>query len=296
MRLTPKPATLIERIARMVDRVDGVEHPHTLAIAAMEGGGRTWTVHVCTWIGKGAADRGNPFGLGQDIARLHEQLAHHGGAAFTDQTLIFERGPAPTSEQELPTWYVARHLWRDRIFPQLADTQRHLRPQPIHGYLHWDNVVAGRNGGFGFIDFDKIMHAPPVFDLAKLLATGFFTISAHTRSVRFQRSRAADLLAGYRSIRQLADAELTALEGFAVIVNEETARLGHVYDVVDYRLQAAAVGDWWLARRRRQPSDPLGIHKNMSTSPPPAVSAEQLPLLDTEPEPQRTESGPATTA
>jgi hypothetical protein len=279
LRLTPKPAALIERIARLVDGIDGIERPVTLAVTSLESGGRTWTVHLCTWIGKGAAGRGDPHGLGQDIALLHEQLARDGAGDFSDRRLTFERGPVPTIEQELPAWYVARHLWRDRIFPRFADYQDRLRRQPIHGDLHWDNVVAGSNGGFGFIDFDKVMYAPPVFDLAKLLATGFFQINPDAGTVRFQRARASELLAGYRSVRQLTNAELAALEGFVVILNEETARLGHQFDVDDYRLQADAVGGWWLARRRRHPRDPLGIRSDAQDKPRTPDSGEQLPLI-----------------
>ncbi|MGW2082037.1 phosphotransferase [Streptomyces sp. NPDC001939] len=124
---------------------------------------------MCIWIGKGGADRSDPYGLGQDLARLHSELARPDAGDFTDRRLTFERGPVPSPDQELPHWYVARHLWRDRILPRQAQDLASLRPQPIHGELHWDNVAAGSGGGrFGFIDFDKVMHAPPVFDLAKL--------------------------------------------------------------------------------------------------------------------------------
>ncbi|TMR08171.1 hypothetical protein ETD86_48925 [Nonomuraea turkmeniaca] len=293
LRLTPKPAPLITRIGELVNAVDGVERPDTLAVASMEHDGRTWTVHVCTWIGKGAADRSNPHGLGQDIALLHEQLARHGGEAFTDRRLSFERGPIPTDEQQLPAWYVARHVWRDRIYPTFASRQELLRPQPIHGDLHWDNVVAGSNGGFGFIDFDKVMHAPPAFDLAKLLATGFFPINPETGAVRFQQTRAAELLDGYRSVRPLTPAEVAALEGFIVILNEQTAALGHAYDVPHYRAQADAVGGWLLNRRRRNRSDPFGIRESSPASPPSTSSAEQIPLIDPVPGPT---AGPGTDA
>ncbi|GLX06597.1 phosphotransferase [Microbispora sp. NBRC 16548] len=279
VRLTPKPVELIDRIARLIDAVDAVERPETLAVARLQSGGRTWTVHVCTWIGKGTADRSDPYGLGQDIARLHQQLARAGND-FADRKLTFERGPVPPADQELPAWYVARHLWRDRIFPRFADHQAQLRPQPIHGDLHWDNVVAGSSGGFGFIDFDKVMHAPPVFDLAKLIATGFFRISSSTGTAVFRQSRATDLLAGYQSIRPLSAAEIAALEGFALILNEETARLGHLYDVATYREQADAVGSWWTIRRRRKPSDPLGIRTASRTpNAPPRPAVQQLPFF-----------------
>ena len=255
VRLTPKPAQLISRIGALVDTIETVECPKTLATGQATAEGRTWTVHVCTWIGQGSATKGQPYALGQHIARLHRQLAA-GGEQFADRRLSFEPGPLPPADQELPPWYVARHLWRDRIFTWLASHGGQLRAQPIHGDLHWANVV-GCGTGFGFIDFDKLMHAPPVFDLAKLIATGFFHIK--DRTVRLRQQATAALLAGYQSVRPLTPAEHAAIEGFAVILNEEIARLGHQFDVASYREQASAVGAWWANRRRRSRRDPLGI-------------------------------------
>ncbi len=88
--------------------------------------------------------------------------------------------------------------------------------------MHWANIVP-TSGGFGFIDFDKVMWAPPVFDLAKLIATGFFDISA---TVRFRQQRVAQLLEGYTARRSLTRTEAAALEGLALLLNEETARIG----------------------------------------------------------------------
>ncbi|MFG1928806.1 phosphotransferase enzyme family protein [Cryptosporangium sp. NPDC048952] len=282
VRLTPKPAELIGRIAGLVNAIDSLERPETLAVASLESTtGRRGTVHVCTWIGAGSANRRDPHGLGQAIARLHDEMAR-GGTEFADRRLSFERGPIPAADQELPAWFVARHLWRDRILPRFVDADSSaLRMQPIHGDLHFDNVVTGSGGAaFGFIDFDKLMFAPPVFDLAKLLATGFFRVVGETGSVRFQRTHAIELLGGYQSIRPLTDAEIAAIEGFAVILNEEIARLGHVYDVAGYRAQADAVGGWWSNRRRRNPSDPLGIRTATASPDPRATTTpEQLTFL-----------------
>lgn len=260
VRLTPKPVELVTRIAELVDNIDSVECTKTLATGRLDDDGRTWTVHVCTWIGQGGATKSQPFALGQHIARLHQQMSA-GGDQFADWQLSFERGPLPPPDQELPAWYVARHLWRDRIFTWLAAHGGQLRVQPIHGDLHWANVV-GTHAGFGFIDFDKLMHAPPVFDLAKLIATGFFHVGQQT--VRLRKRDAAALLAGYQSVRPLTEAEYAAIEGFAVILTEEIARLGHQFDMCSYREQASAVGTWWANRRRRSPRDPLGIR----TAPP----------------------------
>ncbi|WP_406186225.1 phosphotransferase enzyme family protein [Streptomyces sp. NBC_01006] len=270
VRLTPKPVSLISRIAELVDGVAGVECPQTLAVGTVETGTGPQTVHVCTWIGKGGADRRDPYGLGQDLARLHSELARPDAGDFTDRRLTFEPGPVPSPDQELPHWYVAQHLWRDRILPCLAEDLVSLRPQPIHGDLHWDNVVAGSGGGFGFIDFDKVMYAPPVFDLAKLLATGFFVLQGE--QARYQQSRAVDLLAGYRSIRPLDEAEMAAIEGFVVILNGEIARLGYAYDVPAYQAQANALGAWWTARRRQRPQDPLGLRERNDTLAPQRLS------------------------
>jgi len=277
VRLTPKPAKLIRRIGGLVDSIDEVLCPRTLAVTHLLEEGRTWTVHVCTWIGQGSAGRDDPYSLGQHIARLHQQLAT-GGEEFTDRSLSFERGPVPPVEQELPAWYLARHLWRDRIFPQFAELDGHLRLQPIHGDLHWDNVVAA-GSGFGFIDFDKLMHAPRAFDLAKLIATGFFTIGRNASHVRFKRGAAMDLLSGYRSVQPLTSTEVAAIEGFAVILNEQTAWLGHTFGNAAYREQADALGGWWTRRRRRHRSNPLGIRPPASAAAPSSDLGQQLALF-----------------
>src|SRR5690349_17017128 len=57
LRLTPKPAQLITRIASLVDAVSDVSCPRTLAVEQMHDGDRLWTVHLCTWIGTGAPQR-----------------------------------------------------------------------------------------------------------------------------------------------------------------------------------------------------------------------------------------------
>jgi Ser/Thr protein kinase RdoA (MazF antagonist) len=254
LRLTPKPLEVIGRIATMVNGVKSVVCPNTLAVGRLQAGDRSWTVHLCTWIGIGAPSKADMGALGEHLARLHQDLASS-SVDLTDRRLSFERIPTPSAEQELPTWYVAHHLWRYRIFAYLYMKTEQMAPQPIHGDLHWGNVVA-TNDGFGFIDFDKVMFAPPVFDLAKLIATGMFRGG---EQVRFQARKTTQLLEGYESVRPLADAELDALEGLAVLLNEETARLGTVYDIDEYKRAADAVACWWIARRKRTRSDPLGI-------------------------------------
>ncbi|MEU1824121.1 phosphotransferase [Streptomyces abikoensis] len=256
LRLTSKSAPLIRRIAALVDSVEDVECPKTSAVGTLEHEGHTWTVQVCTWIGKGSASRGDPVGLGQSIARLHDAFARLADAHdFTDRDLSFERAPVDPSDFELPSWYVARRLWRDRVEVLL---QSKLPRQPIHGDMHWGNVVTGCQGGFGFIDFDKIMCASPVFDLAKLLATGFFRTHGTNPVAQYDKNRAAELMRGYQQVRRLSDLEIAALEGFALLLNEETARLGITYDNPDYLQQASAVGAWWTSRRR-QTTNPLGL-------------------------------------
>ncbi|GAA1883727.1 phosphotransferase enzyme family protein [Asanoa iriomotensis] len=286
LRLTPKPLELIRRIATLVDDVRSVTCPTTVAAERLEVDGRTWTVHLCTWIGIGAALKADTGLLGQHLARLHLDLA--GSAVdLTDRRLSFEPSPTPTREQQLPTWYVARHLWRDRIFAWLSTQSERMAPQPIHGDMHWGNVVATVNG-FGFIDFDKMMFAPPVFDLAKLIATGMFRGG---EQVRFQARKTTRLIEGYESVRPLADAELVALEGLAVLLNEETARLGTVYDIDEYRRAADAVASWWIARRRRTRSDPLGIRTARQSASADTGTADQ-PTLWADDEPVTTPEEP----
>lgn len=177
-------------------------------------------------------------------------------------------------DQELPPWYVARHIWRERILVWLHLQARHLPSQPIHGDMHWANIIPTA-GGFGFIDFDKLMWAPPVFDLAKLVATGFFTFGSQ---VRFRTRRATELLEGYNTVRRLSEEEVAALEGLALLLNEETAKLGMMYGVDEYRDRAAAVGSWWIARRRRRIANPLGIRSLFDAVPADRNTRRQLAL------------------
>jgi Phosphotransferase enzyme family len=276
VRLTPKPLELIQRIAAAVDGIRAVECPQTLGTSSIEVDGRALTVQVCTWIGSPAAGKPDMHRLGSCLAALHSELQAC-GQDFSDRRLSFERAELPASgdpDQELPPWYVARHIWRQRIMAWLHLQAQVLPAQPIHGDMHWANIVP-TSSGFGFIDFDKVMWAPPVFDLAKLIATGCFEIGA---KVRFREQRVAQLLEGYTARRSLTKQEAAALEGLALLLNEETARIGMVYGVDTYREQAAAVAGWWIARRRRRGTNPLGIRDLLGPAPATLVTGHQLPL------------------
>ncbi len=100
------------------------------------------------------------------------------------------------------------------------------------------------------------MLAPPAFDLAKLLATGFFQVEGGM--ARFDRVGAARLLAGYLAERPLDRGGPAALEGYAILVNEQAAVLGDQLGLPGYRRQAAAVGAWWTGPGRDR-GDPLGV-------------------------------------
>jgi Ser/Thr protein kinase RdoA (MazF antagonist) len=268
VRLTPKPELLIARIAAQTNKLTAVPVPRTLAVARLITGTRIWTVQVCTWIGNCPANPADTYRLGQDIARLHRALAE-ATDQFTDRPLSFDHSLAPATDQELPVWHVARQLWRHHTV--FARAQEHLRMQPIHGDLHAENIVACGNG-HGFIDFDKVMCASRAFDLAKLITTACFTLAPGSDGgidgidgtpparARFQQRRAADLLAGYQSIQPLTEGELTAIEGFSVLLNAETARLGILLGNQRYRTTADAIGAWWINRHRYRRSNPLGIH------------------------------------
>ncbi len=257
LRLTPKPFALLRRIGALMEDVRDVECPRTLQLAQLATAGRMWTVQVCTWIGIGTPVNADMRLLGRQLARLHRSMAAS-AQDFTDRPLTFERHPASPPAQQVPAWSVARDLWRDRIYAGQSLPSRQVATQPIHGDLHWGNIVGTQNGGFGFIDFDKVMFAPPVFDLAKLIVTGLFGAGGGGR-VRFHARKATELLQGYESIRALSDTELVALEGLAVLIAEETARLGKGYGVPADRPSADAVATWWIARRLHSRSDPLGI-------------------------------------
>jgi hypothetical protein len=63
-----------------------------------------------------------------------------------------------------------------------------------------------------------------------------------------------------------------------VLLNEESARLGMTYGVDAYCARASAVGDWWIARRRRRAADPLGIGDLTVPAPPGQAAGRQLAL------------------
>jgi Phosphotransferase enzyme family len=276
LRVTPKPLELIQRIATVVDGIRAVECPQTLGTGSVEVDGHALTVQVCTWIGSPSAGKPDMHLLGSCLAALHTEL-QTSGQDFSDRRLSFERAELPAAggpDQELPPWYIARHIWRQRILAWLHLQAQVLPAQPIHGDMHWANIVP-TGSGFGFIDFDKVMWAPPVFDLAKLIATGFFEIGA---KVRFREQRVAQLLEGYTSRRSLTKKEAAALEGLALLLNEETARIGMAYGVDTYSEQAAAVAGWWIARRRRRGMNPLGIRDLLDPAPASLVTGQQLPL------------------
>lgn len=276
LRLTPKPLELIQRIATVIDGIRAVECPQTLATGSVEVDGRELAVQVCTWIGSPSAGKPDMRLLGSCLAALHTEL-QASGQDFSDRRLSFERAELPAAggpDQELPPWYIARHIWRQRIMAWLHLQAQVLPAQPIHGDMHWANIVP-TGSGFGFIDFDKVMWAPPVFDLAKLIATGFFEIGA---KVRFREQRVAQLLEGYTSRRSLTKQEAAALEGLALLLNEETARIGMVYGVDAYREQAAAVAGWWITRHRRRGANPLGIRDLLDPAPATLITGHQLPL------------------
>ena len=44
--------------------------------------------------------------------------------------------------------------------------------------MGWGNIVETATGGIGFVNFDKVVRVPPVFDLAKLIATGMVQLGA----------------------------------------------------------------------------------------------------------------------
>ncbi len=268
MRLTPKPAELLRRIATLVDGVGAVECPRTLAIGQVLVDGRVWSVHLCSWIGGGPADLSDMRRLGQYLARLHHDMATS-AVDVTDRRLSFEPSPSRPSAQGAPAWAVTQSVWADRTLAWNSIRFQDFALQPVHGDLHLGNIVTVPDG-FGYIDFDKVMFAPAVFDLAKLIATSMFLPGV---PVRFQVGKTADLLAGYTSVRSLTDRELTVLEGLAILVNTETGRGGAVHHLGDRQRSAEAIGAWWISRRRSHRDDPLGIRTERPT---PGPGSDQI--------------------
>jgi Ser/Thr protein kinase RdoA (MazF antagonist) len=100
-----------------------------------------------------------------------------------------------------------------------------VRPQRIHGDLHWGNILWTRDGPV-LVDFDDSMMGPPVQDLW-LLARG---VDEEARQAR------EDLLSGYEIFREFDRATLALIEPLRAM------RIIHM--------------SGWIARRWDDPSFP----------------------------------------
>ncbi|GLY30737.1 phosphotransferase [Kineosporia sp. NBRC 101731] len=188
-----------------VHRVGRLDCPRTVAVKDLQKGQHRWTIHLCTWIGTGPVhEPADMRRLGADLARLHAAMSEP-GMDFSDRPLSFQRPALALPAQPAPAWWTARELSQDRILACQSPQNTVLPVRSPHGDMHWGNIVQASTGGFAFIDFDKVMSAPPMFDLAKLIVTSMFQLDD---PVQFQSRRTRDLLKNYASVRELSPAAL----------------------------------------------------------------------------------------
>jgi homoserine kinase type II len=93
-------------------------------------------------------------------------------------------------------------------------------PQPVHNDFRAANVLTRDSSVVAVLDFDEVIVAPPVFDLAKAsvyLATRFTEWGPTSAGVR------ARFRAGYEAVRPLSDAESA---WFDIVVLWLSARMG----------------------------------------------------------------------
>ncbi|HVX47213.1 MAG TPA: phosphotransferase, partial [Mycobacteriales bacterium] len=244
---------LITRIGRIVDTVTAMPCARTLAVAPLSDGR---TAHLATWLPETAT--GGPVrmgALGAALAAVHRELA---GApeALLDRPLSFDLTDTPD------LWSRARQEWvrGERSWPRINGPQDTW--QPIHGDTHNGNYLITTGGAIGLIDFDKMMRASPVFDLARIVDSALFRVS--NGHAEFDARGTFELLEAYYAPEPVPAHAVTVLEGFSILVNEATGTLSRVGDSPERALRATALGQWWLDRVGNP--DPMGIRARIDHS------------------------------
>lgn len=93
----------------------------------------------------------------------------------------------------------------------------------LHGDVHGKNAISD-GSAVTLLDLDQASLGPPSADLGSVLATLRYTRCTGALSGRAERAMAADLLAGYRSVRSLAPEPELAWHTAAALLGERAVR------------------------------------------------------------------------
>jgi Ser/Thr protein kinase RdoA (MazF antagonist) len=120
-----------------------------------------------------------------------------------------------------------RNRHRIALWERLRASGR-LPSQLLHGDVHAGNVLITPGAPAAFIDFDKMMVGPRIFDLAKYVATSLINGDP---TVRLARTALTGFLSGYGGISPLTPAERCCLDALTLVVAAESALVGINYDL-----------------------------------------------------------------
>lgn len=162
---------------------------------------------------------------------------------------------------ETLSWYDGRIA---RLRKQLPDTAYAALPQlTIHGDIHSDNVLFANDQVMALIDFDQVEWDTPVADLVDALVAFASvdkpsTITWGVFKGPLDEDRAAQLLAGYASVRSLSRKEINAIP-VLLEVHWLRGELGRVLSTPegspDYHMpileQGISLSSWLNERRDR---------------------------------------------
>jgi homoserine kinase type II len=162
---------------------------------------------------------------------------------------------------ETLNWYDGRIA---RLRKQLPDTAYAALPQlTIHGDIHGDNVLFSNDQVMALIDFDQVEWDTPVADLVDAMVAFASidkpaTINWGVFKGPLDEDRAAQLLAGYASVRGLSRKEIEAIP-VLLEVHWLRGELGRVLSTSegspDYHLSVLDQGltlSYWLSERRER--------------------------------------------
>jgi 4-aminobutyrate aminotransferase-like enzyme/aminoglycoside phosphotransferase (APT) family kinase protein len=191
---------------------------------------RHW-VHVLSWldgdvVGQRRLDTRQRYEIGRMTARLGRSLRGFFHTAARDRELLWDNRHAPRLMRFLPLLEdegersIAGSIlerFRDETLAVLPA----LRAQIIHGDVHPYNVLIGKEGISGIIDFGDLVHGALIQDLAN--ATADFL--EHARDAE----RAAfDIIRGYHSVTGLEEDEIEVLGGLIEVRLLQTALINRI--------------------------------------------------------------------
>jgi Ser/Thr protein kinase RdoA (MazF antagonist) len=259
VRFVNRPLDLLKRQAEMVRTATarGASASRILFNQSLPSSdGNPHCLQITEWVGgehPRATAPEQARAVGVSLARLHRVLRGH-EEAFSDRPLRLDscdgyldqlRSLGPSAAP------ILQPMERQRRVLRVWETylKDRLERQLIHGDLHAANVLVNDQGA-AFIDFDKMMVGPRVFDLAKYIATTCF-YGQH--EVKLARRSVSELLAGYEEVDRLGELERRSIAALCMILNAESALCGLQYGVPHLTESAQDIGRWWTRRGRFEP-------------------------------------------